>query len=161
LLMSWEDIVKLIVSIVVCEGAGGIGAIFTTPAIPTWYKGLKKPSFTPPNSVFGPVWITLYLLMGVAVFLVWREGLGQSGVTAAFIVFWGQLALNVLWSVVFFGLKSLRGGLVVITLLWIAILASIILFFGVSPVAGGLLIPYIIWVTIAANLNLQVWRLNR
>jgi benzodiazapine receptor len=159
--MSWEDIVKLVVSIVICEGAGGVGAIFTTPAIPTWYKGLKKPAFTPPDAVFGPVWITLYLLMGVAVFLVWREGFSQAGVTSAFIVFWGQLVLNILWSVVFFGLKSLLGGLVVIGLLWIAILASIILFFGVSPVAGGLLIPYIVWVSIAANLNLQVWRLNR
>jgi benzodiazapine receptor len=159
--MSWADIVKLVVSIVLCEGAGGIGAIFTTPAIPIWYKGLKKPSFTPPNAAFGPVWITLYLLMGVAVFLAWREGFGQAGVTAAFIVFWGQLVLNVLWSVVFFGLKSLVGGLVVIGLLWLAILASIILFFGVSPVAGGLLIPYIVWVSIAANLNFQVWKLNR
>jgi tryptophan-rich sensory protein len=159
--MSWEDVVRLIASIVICEGAGGIGAIFTTPAISTWYRGLKKPSFTPPNAVFGPVWVTLYFLMGVAVFLVWREGLNQTGVTAAFIVFWGQLLLNVLWSVVFFGLKSLLGGMVVIVLLWLAILASIILFFGVSPVAGGLLIPYIIWVSIAANLNFQVWRLNR
>jgi tryptophan-rich sensory protein len=159
--MSWEDIVKLVASIVICEGAGGIGAIFTTPAIPTWYKGLKKPSFTPPNAVFGPVWITLYLLMGLAVFLVWREGFSQAGVTVAFIVFWGQLALNILWSVVFFGFKSLLGGMVVIGLLWMAILASIILFFGVSLVAGGLLIPYIVWVTIAVNLNLQVWRLNR
>jgi tryptophan-rich sensory protein len=159
--MSGADIVKLIVSIVVCEGAGGIGAIFTTPSIPIWYKGLKKPAFTPPNAVFGPVWITLYLLMGIAVFLVWREGLGQEGVTLAFIVFWVQLVLNVLWSVIFFGLKSLLGGMVVILLLWIAILANIILFFGVSPTAGGLLIPYIVWVSIAANLNLQVWKLNR
>jgi len=159
--MSRIDIVKLIVSIVACEGAGGIGAIFTTHAIPTWYKGLKKPAFTPPNSVFGPIWITLYLLMGIAVFFVWREGLGQEGVTVAFIVFWVQLVLNILWSVIFFGLKSLLGGMVVILLLWIAILVNIILFFGVSPIAGGLLIPYIIWVSIAANLNVQVWKLNR
>jgi benzodiazapine receptor len=158
--MSWIDIVKLIVSIVACEGAGGIGAIFTTPSIPNWYKGLKKPAFTPPNSVFGPIWITLYLLMGIAVFLVWREGLGQEGVTVAFIVFWVQLVLNILWSVVFFRLKSLLVGMVVILLLWIAILVSIALFFGVSPIAGGLLIPYIIWVSIAANLNVQVWKLN-
>jgi len=159
--MSWIDIVKLIVSIVACEGAGGIGAIFTTPAIQTWYNGLKKPTFTPPNSVFGPVWITLYLLMGIAVFLVWREGLSQEGVTAAFILFWVQLVLNILWSIIFFGLRSLLGGMVVILLLWIAILVSIILFFGVSPIAGGLLIPYIIWVSIAANLNVQVCKLNR
>jgi tryptophan-rich sensory protein len=159
--MSGLDIAKLIVSVVVCEGAGGIGAIFTTPAIPTWYKGLKKPAFTPPNYVFAPVWITLYLLMAIAVFFVWREGLSQEGVIVAFAVFWGQLVLNILWSVVFFGLRSLLGGMVVIFLLWLAILANIILFFGISPIAGGLLIPYIIWVSIAANLNMQVWRLNR
>ncbi len=159
--MSGIDITKLLVSIVACQGAGAIGAIFTTSAIPTWYAGLKKPAFTPPNSAFGPVWITLYLLMGIAVFLVWREGLSQAGVTAAFIVFWVQLVLNILWSVIFFRLKSILGGMVMILLLWIAILVNIIMFFGVSPIAGGLLIPYIIWVTIAANLNAQVWILNR
>jgi benzodiazapine receptor len=159
--MSWIDIVYLVVSIVACEGAGGIGAIFTTRAIPTWYKSLKKPAFTPPNRVFGPVWITLYLLMGIAVFLVWREGLNQGGVTVSFIVFWVQLVLNILWSIIFFGLRSLLGGMVMIFLLWIAILATIILFFGVSSIAGGLLIPYIVWVSIAANLNVQIWKLNR
>jgi benzodiazapine receptor len=159
--MSGTDIIKLIVSIVVCEGAGGIGAIFTTPAIPSWYAGLRKPTFTPPNSVFGPIWITLYLLMGIAVFLVWREGLGREGVTIAFVAFWVQLVLNILWSVVFFGFKSLFGGMVMILLLWIAILVSIITFFGVSHLAAWLLIPYIAWVSIAANLNVQVWRLNR
>jgi benzodiazapine receptor len=159
--MSWADIIKLIASIIICEGAGGIGAIFTTPAIPAWYAGLKKPGFTPPNSVFGPVWVTLYLLMAVAVFLVWRQGLGQGIVVAAFSLFWVQLALNILWSAVFFGLKSLAGGLAVIIALWIAILVAIILFFSVSAAAGGLLIPYIIWVSIATNLNVQIWRLNR
>ncbi|MHB8085393.1 MAG: TspO/MBR family protein [Dehalococcoidia bacterium] len=159
--MSWIDIVKLVVSIVACEGAGGIGAIFTKSAIPSWYKSLKKPSFTPPNRVFGPVWITLYLLMGIAVFLIWREGLSQQGVTVAFVIFWVQLVLNIFWSVIFFGLKSLLGGMVVIFILWIAILANIILFFGVSSKAGGLLIPYLVWVSIAANLNVQLWRLNK
>jgi benzodiazapine receptor len=159
--LSGIDIVKLIVSIAACEGAGGIGAIFTTSAIPTWYAGLKKPAFTPPDAVFGPVWITLYALMGMAVFFVWREGLGQDGVTAAFIVFWVQLVLNMLWSVVFFGRKSIIGGAIVILLLWVLILVSIILFFSVSPIAGGLLIPYIVWVSIAANLNVRIWILNR
>jgi len=159
--MTGADIVKLIIGIVACEGAGGIGAIFTTPKIPTWYAGLKKPTFTPPNSVFGPIWITVYLLMGIAVFLVWREGLDQEGVPIAFAVFWGQLVLNILWSVIFFGLRSLLGGVVVILLLWVAILVNIITFFGVSAIAGGLLIPYIVWISIAANLNMQVWILNR
>ncbi|MFH1381636.1 MAG: TspO/MBR family protein [Chloroflexota bacterium] len=159
--MSEPDIIKLIVSILICEGAGGIGAIFTTPAIPTWYKGLEKPAFTPPNSVFGPIWITLYLLMGIAVFLVWRGGLAQEGASIAFIIFWVQLALNVLWSVIFFGLKSLFGGMVLILLLWLVILANIIAFFGVSAAAGALLLPYIIWVSIASNLNIRIWMLNR
>lgn len=159
--MGWSDIVKLIASIVLCEGAGGIGAIFTAPAIPGWYKNLKKPSFTPPDAVFGPVWITLYLLMAIAVFFVWRQGFSQAGVTLAFVIFWVQLVLNVFWSVIFFGLKSLIGGVIVIILLWIVILISIITFFNVSLVAGILLIPYILWVSIAANLNIQVWRLNR
>jgi benzodiazapine receptor len=149
------------VSIVACEGAGGIGAIFTTPAISSWYAGLKKPGFTPPNSVFAPVWITLYLLMGIAVFLIWRQGLGHEGVTIAFVVFWVQLVLNILWSVIFFGLKSIAGGMIMILLLWVAILVNIILFFRVSPVAGGLLVPYIVWVTIATNLNVRIWILNR
>jgi tryptophan-rich sensory protein len=149
------------VSIAACEAAGGIGAIFTTPAISTWYGGLKKPDFTPPNSVFAPVWIILYLLMGIAVFLVWRQGLGQEGLVIAFAVFWVQLVLNILWSVVFFGLKSIAGGMIMILLLWVAILVNIILFFGVSPVAGGLLVPYIVWVTIATNLNIRLGMLNR
>jgi benzodiazapine receptor len=159
--MSWAELVKLIVSIFVCEGAGGVGAIFTTPAIPTWYAGLKKPAFTPPNSVFGPIWITLYLLMGIAVFLVWREGLDQGGATRGFAVFWIQLILNILWSVIFFGVKSLLGGMVMILLLWVAILVNIVMFFGVSMTAGGLLIPYIVWVSIAAYLNMQIWKVNR
>ena len=158
--MSWGDIVKLVVSLVACEGAGGIGAIFTTPAISKWYAGLKKPRFTPPNWLFGPVWITLYLLMGIAVFLVWRQGLAQDQVRIAFVIFWIQLVLNILWSVVFFGLRAPFGGVLTIILLWLVILATIILFFQVSAVAGGLLIPYIIWVSIAANLNFQIWRLN-
>jgi translocator protein len=159
--MDWIDVIKLIASIVICQGAGGIGAVFTTPAIPTWYKGLKKPAFTPPNSVFGPIWITLYLLMGVSIFLVWREDFSHGGVVIAFSLFWVQLAFNILWSIVFFGLKSISGGIGLIALLWVIIMVNIILFFRLSPAAGGLLIPYLAWVTIAANLNIQIWRLNR
>jgi tryptophan-rich sensory protein len=156
-----RDIVKLIVGIVACEGAGGIGAIFTVSAIPTWYAALEKPPFTPPNWVFGPVWITLYLLMGIAVFLVWRRGLGTSGVLPAFIIFWVQLVFNALWSVIFFGFQSLLGGLVVIIILWLLILLTIITLFRVSKSAGGLLIPYLVWVSIATYLNVGVWILNR
>jgi len=151
---------KVIISIVVCEGAGLIGSIATTPAIPTWYAALEKPSFTPPNSVFAPVWISLYLLMGIAASLVWRKGSENRPVKLALCVFLMQLILNVLWSVVFFGLESPLYGLVIIILLWIAIIVTIVKFFKISIPAGALLIPYIGWVTVAALLNGYIWMLN-
>ena len=158
--MTSRNIARLVVSILACEAAGGIGSIFTISAIPTWYATLEKPPFTPPNSVFGPVWITLYLLMGIAVFLVWRRGLDERGILPAFVIFWIQLVFNVMWSVIFFGSKSLLGGVVVILILWLLILIAMIRFFKVSKVAGGLLIPYLIWVSIASYLNIGVWLLN-
>lgn len=157
--MSAKNMVKLVASIVICEGAGGIGGVFTVSAIPAWYATLAKPSFTPPNSVFSPIWITLYLLMGIAVFLVWRHEL-KDAVVPAFILFWVQLVFNVLWSVVFFGFKSPLGGVVVIVILWLLILFTIIKFFGISKLAGSLLLPYIVWVSIASYLNIGVWLLN-
>ena len=99
--------------------------------------------------------------MGIAIFLIWRNGLTESGTLIAFVIFWVQLVVNILWSAVFFRFKSLVGGLIVIIVLWILILATIISFFRVSTVAGGLLIPYIVWVSIASYLNLGIWRLNR
>ena len=155
-----RNILKLVISIVACQCAGLIGSIFTTPAIPTWYETLAKPSFTPPNWLFAPAWVTLYVLMGVAVFLVWRKGLGTKNVNAALITFLVQLVLNVLWSALFFGAKSLVGGAVVIVLLWIAILFTTLRFFKISTVAGGLLIPYILWVTFASALNISILALN-
>ena len=155
-----RNILKLVISIVACQCAGLIGSIFTTPAISTWYETLAKPSFTPPNWLFAPAWVTLYVLMGVAVFLVWRKGLGIKNVKAALITFLVQLVLNVLWSAIFFGAKSLVGGAVVIVLLWIAILFTILRFFKISTVAGGLLIPYILWVTFASALNISILALS-
>jgi tryptophan-rich sensory protein len=159
--MSGSDFLKLAVSIIACEGAGFIGSIFTMKSISGWYEELKKPRFTPPDAVFGPVWLTLYLFMGVAVFLVWQQGLSSSAALIAFIVFWIQLALNILWSLLFFGLKSPLAGLFNIILLWLAILVNIILFFPVSAIAGILLLPYILWVSVATYLNAGIWRLNR
>ncbi len=155
------NIIKLLSSIVICQAAGVIGSLFTTPSIPTWYASIEKPSFTPPNGVFGPVWITLFLLMGIALFLVWREGLGDRRVRGAFIIFMVQLILNVLWSVAFFGMRSPLAGLVVIIVLWAAILLTVINFFGISRVAGALLVPYIAWVSYAAVLNGALYILNR
>ena len=158
--MGARDIIKLIVSIVACQCAGIIGSIFTTPAIPTWYAALQKPAFTPPSWLFAPAWITLYLLMGIAAFLIWRQGLGQKGVKWALVIFLVQLVLNALWSVVFFGLQSPLYGMVVILALWVAILLTILRFFKLSTAAGALLLPYILWVSFAAALNVSVWVLN-
>jgi benzodiazapine receptor len=158
--MGVRDVIKLVVSIVACQCAGAIGSIFTTPAIPTWYAALEKPFFNPPNWLFAPAWITLYLLMGIAAFLVWRKGLGQRGVKAALVVFLVQLVLNALWSVVFFGLKSPLWGVVVILALWVAILLTILRFFKLSTAAGALLLPYILWVSFASVLNVSIWVLN-
>jgi benzodiazapine receptor len=151
---------KLIASIVICQLAGVIGSLFTTPAIPTWYAALKKPSFTPPNWIFSPVWITLFVLMGIAAFLVWHKGLSDQKVKMALSIFAVQLILNVLWSVMFFGLRSPLAGLIEITILWFVILLTILYFLRVSNMAGILLIPYILWVSFATFLNFSIWRLN-
>jgi benzodiazapine receptor len=159
--MDLNDIIKLVISILASLAAGGIGSLFTFKAIPTWYAGLKKPPYTPPNWAFGPVWTTLYILMGISVFLVWQNGLAINGVLLAFTLFWIQLALNALWSVIFFGMKSKGGGVITIIVLWLLILATMITSFRVSGWAGALLVPYIVWVSIASYLNIGVWLLNK
>ena len=158
--MKSKDILKLIVSLVICQCAGLIGSIFTTAAIPTWYATLEKPPFTPPNWLFAPAWATLYVLMGIAAFLVWRKGLNHEGAKLALMIFLIQLVLNALWSVVFFGLESPLAGIIVILMLWVAILFTILNFFRLSMVAGLLLLPYILWVSFAAILNISIWLLN-
>lgn len=154
------EILKLVISVIICQFAGFLGSFFTTPAIPTWYANLNKPSFTPPNWIFGPVWITLYLLMGVSVFLIWRKGNINQQVKVALIIFALQLILNILWSAAFFGLKSPLSGMIVILILWIAILITIITFSRLSVPASVLLIPYILWVSFAAVLNISIYILN-
>jgi len=159
--MDWNDAIRLLVSIIACFAAGGIGSVFTFKAIPIWYAGLKKPPYTPPKWVFGPVWTTLYILMGISVFLVWQSGLTSSGATLAFTLFWIQLCVNALWSVIFFGIKSKGVAVIAILVLWLLILATIVVSFPVSRWAGVLLIPYILWVSIASYLNIGVWWLNK
>jgi benzodiazapine receptor len=156
-----SSVIKLVISILACFAAGGIGSIFTFKVIPIWYAGLKKPRYTPPNWVFGPIWTTLYILIGISVFLVWQKGLATDGVMLAFTLFWIQLAFNALWSVIFFGMKSKGGGVIIIIVLWLLILATIITSFQVSGWAVALLIPYIVWVSIASYLNIGVWLLNK
>ncbi len=156
----WREVVRFVVSIIGSQLAGLVGSVFTFPSIGTWYAGLVKPPFNPPNSVFGPVWGTLYTLMGISAFLVWRKGLKERRVRIALTIFLAQLVLNTVWSIVFFGAHSLLGGLPVIVLLWVAILLSILAFWRISRAAGALLIPYILWVSFASVLNFSLWRLN-
>jgi len=159
--MDLNSVIKLVVSILASFAAGGIGSLFTLKAIPTWYAGLEKPPYTPPNWAFGPVWTTLYILMGISVVLVWQDGLAINGVLLAYTLFWIQLVFNALWTIIFFGMKSKGGGVIVITVLWLLILATMITSFRVSGCAGALLIPYIVWVSIASYLNIGVWLLNK
>jgi len=158
--MRFSEILKLIASVILCQLAGFLGSLFTTPAIPTWYATLKKPFFTPPNWIFGPVWISLFILMGISLFYVWRRP-DHPEFKKALIFFFVQLILNVLWSLAFFGLRLPLLGLVDIILLWIAILLTIQTFLKVSKFAGVLLIPYLLWVSFAALLNFTLWIQNR
>ena len=158
--MSGSTILKLVASVLFCQAAGLLGALATTPSIGGWFKGLVKPSFNPPNWIFGPVWTTLYLMMGVALFLVWRRGLKTAGVKAALVLFLIQLALNVLWSVLFFGLHQPAPAFFEIAALWVFILLTMLKFFGLSRPAGWLLFPYLLWVSFASVLNFFLWRLN-
>ena len=155
-----SNTLKLILSIIICQAAGLIGTIFTMDSIPTWYAALNKPSFNPPNWLFGPVWTVLYLMMGISLFIVWKEDLKNKIVKSAFIIFMIQLFLNTIWSVVFFGMQSISGGLIIIVLLWLMILFTIIKFMKISRVAGILLIPYLLWVSFATFLNYSIFQLN-
>jgi translocator protein len=153
---------KLIAMILGCEAAGGLGALVSGNAIETWYPTLRKPSFNPPNWIFGPVWTLLFALMGVALYLVSETKGDDERVTRlAKWLFALQLGLNVLWSGLFFGLRSPFFALIEIVFLWIAILLTILAFARISRTAALLLLPYLAWTTFAAVLNVALWRLNR
>jgi len=181
--MKYNNLLKLLTSIIICELAGVIGAFFTTPAIGSWYKTLNKPSFNPPNWIFGPVWTTLFVLMGISLYLVWRKKWMpineiESDKTKAWnkwsqkffngswqkaniiIIFIVQLVVNILWSAVFFGAQSPDLAFFVLIMLWFAILFTIVNFYRVSKTAGLLLLPYILWVSFAGILNYFIWALN-
>jgi tryptophan-rich sensory protein len=155
-----REVPMLIGSILIPLVIGYLGAIVTLPQISTWYSTLSKPWWSPPNWLFGPIWTTLYLLMGIALFLVWREGVHRRDVKFAILIFGVQLVINLLWSVVFFSFHALFGSFVIVMFLWLAILANIIAFVIISKWAGLLLVPYIIWVSIASYLNYSVYLLN-
>lgn len=164
--MMQKDASKLLLSVLVSESAGLIGSIFTVSSNPAWYAALAKPALNPPSWLFAPVWTALYLMMGIAAFLVWR---GSSPVSAkneagrirgALAIFTLQLVLNTLWSVIFFGLHNIFGALIEIVLLWFAILWTVIAFHRISRPAAYLLVPYLLWVSFATYLNASLWMLK-
>ena len=154
-----KQIVGLVVLVALCLGAAAVGSAATVPRIEGWYAVLAKPSWTPPNWIFGPVWTVLYVAMAVAAWLVWRQK-GWPGARVPLLLFFVQLAFNVAWSWLFFGLRSPGLGFADIILLWIAIAATLVVFWKRTMVAGLLLMPYLAWVTFAAALNYSLWQLN-
>lgn len=159
--MEIKKILKLLFAILICQTAGIIGSIFTTSSVGSWYLTLNKPSFNPPNWVFSPVWITIFILMGISLYLFWEKSkktkkIRKKGLT----IFTIQLILNIFWSALFFGLKSPLLASIEIILLWSAILYTITIFKKISKTASYLLLPYLIWVTFAAILNLAIVIIN-
>lgn len=155
-----NNILALVISIAVAQSAGIIGSFATASSVRGWYQTLEKPSFNPPGWLFGPVWVTLYTLMGIAAWLVWKQGWDDPAVRTALVVYAAHLVLNAAWSPVFFGARELGWALMVIALLLAAILATTYLFFRLDTWAGALFVPYIAWVGFATVLNWAIWRLN-
>jgi tryptophan-rich sensory protein len=147
--------------VLLCEAAGVVGSVFTRDSLRDWYPTLQKPSFTPPDWVFGPVWTVLYAMMGVSLYLASRQREEDAAVgSAARLLFAVQLMLNALWTYIFFGRRSPGWALVEIMLLWVAIASTALSFSRVSRTAALLLLPYLLWTSFATVLNYEIWRLN-
>jgi len=159
--MKLAIVIKLIVCLALTFSAAFIGSIFTRDAVNNWYATLNKPSFTPPDWLFGPVWTILYILMAISAFIVWQKGLANPAVRIALTIYLIQLILNGFWSVIFFSLKLPWLAFIEIILLWSAIVFTILMFARVSIIAALLLVPYMLWVSFAAVLNFSIWLLNR
>jgi translocator protein len=155
-----SNITKLIISIVTTVGMGLLGGIFTAQEIHGWFLHLNKPSWNPPNWLFAPVWTTLYVLMGIAFYLIWKTKANADTKQWAIIIFIAQFALNFIWSYIFFKEHLMGWAFTDIIVLWIAILCTIIAFSKINKTAAWLLVPYISWVSFAAILNLTIWKMN-
>ena len=153
------DIAGLVLFVALCLGTAALGAAVTATSVKTWYANLAKPSFNPPDAVFGPVWTVLYILMGIAAWRVWRIA-DRDTARGPLTLFALQLALNLGWSVVFFGLQKIGAAVATIVVLWVAILVTMLAFRTVDRVAALLMAPYLAWVTFATVLNIAVWQLN-
>lgn len=157
--LNRHDLGMLGLLLLLCFSVAAVGGLVTRPAIDGWYATLTKPLWTPPNWLFAPVWSVLYVLMAFAAWVYWRSTApGRRG--WPWVVFFVQLALNLLWSVLFFGLRSPAMALVDVVLLWIAIAATAAGFLRSSRLAAGLMLPYLAWVSFAAILNAGLWAMN-
>ena len=155
-----QQLTGLIAWILVCFACAGIGSAVTIPNLEVWYAGLNQPSWNPPNWIFGPVWTTLFAMMAVAAWLVWRRaGFGKGRLSLTW--FGIQLGLNLGWSILFFGCQQPAFALIEIVMLWLAIAITISLFCRHSKLAAGLMAPYLCWVSFATVLNFAFWSLNR
>jgi translocator protein len=153
---------KIIVAVVICLTIGYLSGMVTRSAITTWYPTLIKPSFNPPNWLFGPVWTVLYAMMGVSAGLIWHEIEKQkAAVETALVYFIIQLILNALWSFIFFGLQNPMIAAMEIVILWLMIYETQLKFTKINTIAGYLLLPYLLWVSFASVLNVNIWWLNR
>lgn len=162
--MKFPKLAKLLTAVGACLMAGFIGSAFTTPNIATWYASLNRPVFTPPNKVFAPVWTLLYILMGISFFLVWSKEVSKKYLKnkrSSLVLFVFQLALNTLWSILFFAQHWLLASSIEILVLWLTILLLIVRFKKFSQTASWLLWPYLAWVSFASVLNITFWWLNR
>jgi translocator protein len=158
--MNKSQIIKLVVSLILPLGVGAIAGQFTAKAVPEWYASLNRPSFSPPNWVFGPVWTALYILLGISLFLIWKLDSGKER-NLAICVFLLQLLLNFGWSFIFFYYKMIGFALFEIILLWMSIVIMLFLFYKIKPIAAYINIPYFLWVTFATILNSVYYFLNR
>ncbi|TPN87269.1 TspO/MBR family protein [Aquimarina algicola] len=155
-----KKLIRIGIAVLLCVFVGFLSSIATKSSIDTWYTTLNKPSFTPPNWVFGPVWAILYIMMGIAAGIVWNKGFYHKWVKVALYHFGFQLLLNVAWSIFFFGLRNPFIALLDIIALFILLLFTIKWFTVVNSTAAYLLIPYVVWVAFATALNFAVWQLN-
>lgn len=155
-----SNTLKFFISIAIPLVVGGVSGFFTISGVDTWYQTINKPSWNPPNWIFGPVWTTLYVMMGISLFLVWKTETSVELKKIAVILFAAQLLLNFAWSFIFFYLQQPGWALVEIIAMWVFILLTIFAFAQVNKTAAWLLVPYISWVSFAAILNYTIWKLN-
>ena len=153
------DLGALALFVALCLGVGALGGAVTATSVKIWYPTLAKPSFTPPNEVFGPVWTVLYVLMGVAAWRVWRAA-DRDTARGPLTMFALQLAINLGWSVIFFGLERIGPAVAIIVVLDMAVVATAFGFYAIDRLAALLLVPYMLWLAFATALNIAIWHLN-